>query len=186
MYVDGMNLCRIGRHLGLHHSTVSLWVKAYAANLPEAPKPEEVKAAEMDELFTFIGDKKTGSTSSPSLIGKHAASSAGKWPGNVHRRLFRMWLMQHPKPNAITVMPSMPMTVSGIIWDDMKSLKEKRIPTRLKRAMLSCVTIWLVWQGVLGASRVALMLLSVPFACLCIVSTSGSFISLSFQIILAK
>jgi transposase len=66
MYVDGMNLRRIGRHLGLHHSTISLWVKAYAASLPEAPKPDEVKDAEMDELFTFIGDKKTGSTSSPS------------------------------------------------------------------------------------------------------------------------
>jgi transposase-like protein len=66
MYVDGINLRRIGRHLGLHHSTVSLWVKAYAANLPEAPKPEEVIDAEMDELFTFIGDKKTESTSSPS------------------------------------------------------------------------------------------------------------------------
>jgi len=63
-YVDGMNLRRIGRHLGIHHRTVSLWVKAQAASLPEAPLPEEVKEAEMDELFTFIGNKKTGSTSS--------------------------------------------------------------------------------------------------------------------------
>ena len=29
-------------------------------------KCEKVENAEMDELFTFIGDKKTGSTSSPS------------------------------------------------------------------------------------------------------------------------
>jgi len=64
LYVDGMNLRRIGRHLGLHHRTVSLWVKAHAASLPQAPMPEEVKEAEMDELFTFIGNKKTGSTSS--------------------------------------------------------------------------------------------------------------------------
>jgi len=64
LYVDGMNLRRIGRHLGVHHRTVSLWVKAHVASLPEAPMPEEVKEAEMDELFTFIGDKKTGSTSS--------------------------------------------------------------------------------------------------------------------------
>lgn len=66
MYVDGMNLRRIGRHLGIHHRTVSLWVKAHAARLPAAPLPEEVQEAEMDELFTFIGDKKTGSTSSHS------------------------------------------------------------------------------------------------------------------------
>jgi len=66
MYVDGMNLRRIARHLGLHHRTVSLWVKAQAAQLPDPPVPEQVKEAEMDEVFTFIGDKKTKSLSSPS------------------------------------------------------------------------------------------------------------------------
>lgn len=65
MYVDGINLRRIGRHLGLHHRTVSLWVKAYAEELPSAPVPNEVEVAELDELFTFIGEKKTRSTSSP-------------------------------------------------------------------------------------------------------------------------
>jgi len=62
MYVDGMNLRRIARHLGIHHRTVSLWVKAQAAQLPDPPVPAEVKEAEMDELFTFIGEKKTKST----------------------------------------------------------------------------------------------------------------------------
>jgi len=66
MYVDGMNLRRIGRQLGIHHRTVSLWVKAHAARLPEPPVPESVKDAEMDALFTFIGEKKTKSSSSPS------------------------------------------------------------------------------------------------------------------------
>jgi len=64
LYVDGMNLRRIGRILRLHHRTVSLWVKASAASSPDALVPKEVKTAEMDELFTFIGQKKTGSTSS--------------------------------------------------------------------------------------------------------------------------
>mgnify|MGYP001768389054 FL=1 len=62
LYVDGMNLRRIARLLGIHHRTVSDWVKAHAENLPETPMPEEVKIAELDELFTFIGHKKTGST----------------------------------------------------------------------------------------------------------------------------
>ncbi len=66
LYVDGMNLRRIARHLGVHHRTVSLWVKAQAEQLPDPPVPAAVKEAEMDELFTFIGDKKTKSTSSPS------------------------------------------------------------------------------------------------------------------------
>jgi transposase-like protein len=65
-YVDGMNLRRIGRQLGINHQTVANWIKAYAEKLPDAPVPERVQTAELDELFTFIGNKKTGSTSSPS------------------------------------------------------------------------------------------------------------------------
>lgn len=62
-YVDGMNLRRIGRQLGIHHQTVANWVKAYAEKLPDAPVPQQIKTAEMDEVFTFIGQKKTGFTS---------------------------------------------------------------------------------------------------------------------------
>jgi transposase-like protein len=63
LYVDGMNLRRIGRHLGVNPQSVANWAKAYAEKLPPAPVPEQVENAELDELFTFIGDKKTGSTS---------------------------------------------------------------------------------------------------------------------------
>ena len=62
LYVDGMNLRRIGRQLGVHHQSVANWAQEHAEKLPAAPVPEKVEAAEMDELFTFIGDKKTGST----------------------------------------------------------------------------------------------------------------------------
>lgn len=61
MYVDGMNLRKIGRQLNVHHRTVALWVVDRAETSPKAPMPQEVKEAEMDELFTFIGDKKTES-----------------------------------------------------------------------------------------------------------------------------
>ena len=61
LYVDGMNLRRTARHLGIHHRTVALWVKEYVRRLPEAPQPKKIKTAEMDELFTFIGNKKTKS-----------------------------------------------------------------------------------------------------------------------------
>ncbi len=62
MYVDGGNLRKVARHLKVHHRTVSLWVAEHAEALPNAPMPQEVKDAEMDELFTFMGDKKTEST----------------------------------------------------------------------------------------------------------------------------
>ena len=63
LYVDGMNLRRIGRQLGINPQTVANWVKRYAEKLPVAPVPAKVQKAEMDELFTFIGNKKTGFTS---------------------------------------------------------------------------------------------------------------------------
>ena len=41
LYVDVMNLLRIGRQLGgIHHSTISLWVKAHTERLPAAPVPK--------------------------------------------------------------------------------------------------------------------------------------------------
>ena len=62
MYVDEMSLRKIGCHLGLQHRTVSLWFEAHTELLPEPPMSESVNIAEMDEMFTFIGDKKTRST----------------------------------------------------------------------------------------------------------------------------
>ena len=62
MYVDGINYRRIARHLGVHHTSVINWVKAFAAQLPDAPLPEELHTIELDELFTFIETKKNAST----------------------------------------------------------------------------------------------------------------------------
>lgn len=64
MYVDGMNYRRIARHIAVHHTSVMNWVKAFAAQLPDAPLPEELPTIELDELFTFIETKKNASTSS--------------------------------------------------------------------------------------------------------------------------
>ena len=65
MYVDGLGFRQIGRHLGVDHVTVMHWVKAHAAQLPDAPVPDEtpLHIVEMDELFTFVGKKKTDFTS---------------------------------------------------------------------------------------------------------------------------
>jgi hypothetical protein len=38
--------------------TKSDWVKEEAEQLPPTPMPAKMKAAEFDEIFTYIGDKK--------------------------------------------------------------------------------------------------------------------------------
>ena len=63
LYVEGMNLRRIGRILGVHHQSVANWVNAYSEQLPPEPVPASVETVELDEMFTFIGEKKTAPTS---------------------------------------------------------------------------------------------------------------------------
>jgi len=63
MYVDGNNLRRIARHLGISPQSVSNWMNAYVKKLPKTPTPERVENVELDEMFTFIGEKKTKPTS---------------------------------------------------------------------------------------------------------------------------
>lgn len=58
LYVDGGNLRRIGRHLGVSSQSAANWVNAQAAGLPETPQSAENETVELDELFTFIGEKK--------------------------------------------------------------------------------------------------------------------------------
>ena len=60
LYVDGMNFRRIARHLKVNDQSVINWVNAYIATLPDqTPQPKSVTTVELDEVFTFIGDKKT-------------------------------------------------------------------------------------------------------------------------------
>ena len=60
LHVDGMNFRRIARQLSVHHQSIINWINAYVATLPTTPPlPEEVTIIEQDELYTFIGEKKT-------------------------------------------------------------------------------------------------------------------------------
>ena len=64
-YVDGGNLRRIARQLGVVHQTVANWVAAHAAALPDRPPQPDgpVETAELDEIYTYVGHKKRRRTS---------------------------------------------------------------------------------------------------------------------------
>ena len=63
--LDGNSQRQAARHVGVSPGSVANWLREYADSLAETlPTPEQpVAVAELDELFTFIGDKKTKSTS---------------------------------------------------------------------------------------------------------------------------
>ena len=59
MYVEGNSLRGIGRILKIHHQTVANWIEESATQLPPGPFPDPIEIGELDELYTFTGDKKT-------------------------------------------------------------------------------------------------------------------------------
>ena len=65
LYLEGNSFRSIQRLLKINHQSVANWVKEYSEQLPKVKLPERPKVAELDELFTFIGKKKTKFMSSP-------------------------------------------------------------------------------------------------------------------------
>jgi len=61
MYVEGSRFGSIGRVLKVNPQSVANGVSQYTAKQPKAPMPAKVKKAELDELCTFVGKKKTKS-----------------------------------------------------------------------------------------------------------------------------
>lgn len=76
MVLDGSSFRSAARHAGVTHATVMAWFKQAAERVPDEPAkpthtPEQI---ELDELFTFVGCKKTKRSSSRRLSVKHAVS----------------------------------------------------------------------------------------------------------------
>jgi len=63
MYVEGSSQRSIARILKISPQSVSNWINAYVSKLPTAAMPQTPKVAELDELYTFLKQKKTKSMS---------------------------------------------------------------------------------------------------------------------------
>lgn len=61
LYLEGMSLRAVGRILGVVHQSVANWVAAAAADLPASVgDASPTETVEVDELFTFVEQKKRG------------------------------------------------------------------------------------------------------------------------------
>lgn len=63
MYVEGSSQRSIGRILQVSPQTVANWINAYTHKLPPAEVPQKLRTAELDEMYAFVQQKKTKSTS---------------------------------------------------------------------------------------------------------------------------
>ena len=90
LYLEGNGFRRIGRLLSVNHQSVANWVNSAHARLQaqtaEAPAPESAGTLEMDELFTFVGAKKSPPISSRSSSGSRAGSSHTPSARSARRR----------------------------------------------------------------------------------------------------
>jgi hypothetical protein len=79
LYLEGNGIRRIGRLLSVNHQSVVNWINFFHTQMKTkkaaAPVPNSPQTLEMDELFTFVGTKKSPSLSSRSLTEKRAALS---------------------------------------------------------------------------------------------------------------
>lgn len=58
LYADGLSFRRIARALSVSHQSVANWVNAAADALPPPARPSACQTVELDELHTFVAQKK--------------------------------------------------------------------------------------------------------------------------------
>jgi transposase-like protein len=64
LHMDGNNQRRTARQMGVSQGSVSNWHRDYVAGIEDTDAKPDVPVAvgELDELFTYVGEKKTKST----------------------------------------------------------------------------------------------------------------------------
>jgi len=65
----------IGRFLGVSHVSVQKWIKKFGKELEELKSENEISIVEMDEMHTYIGNKKNIAGSGLLLIELGKSSS---------------------------------------------------------------------------------------------------------------
>jgi len=79
LYLEGLGLRSIARFLNVSQVTIMKWVKVFAKALPEPEKPESVQIMELDEMYHWIGSKKTKYGSGLRFAVLPVESSPMKW-----------------------------------------------------------------------------------------------------------
>src|ERR1035437_9127263 len=59
LYLEGLGFRSIGRILHVSHVAVFNWIKYFGEKLDEFRNPSDIQVMELDEMHTYIGQKKT-------------------------------------------------------------------------------------------------------------------------------
>jgi len=77
LYLEGLGFRSIGRILKVSNVTVLNWIRAFGVQIEELKSAERVMYTEIDEMHTYVGQKKTIDGYGLLLIdmGKHSSTS---------------------------------------------------------------------------------------------------------------
>lgn len=75
LYLEGLGFRSIGRFLGVSHVSVQRWIKKFGQELEELKSENEISIVEVDEMHTYIGNKKNIAGSGLLLIELGKSSS---------------------------------------------------------------------------------------------------------------
>ena len=75
LYLEGLGFRSIGRFLGVSHVSVQKWIKKFGQDLEDLKRENEISIVELDEMHTYIGNKKNIAGSGLLLIELGKSSS---------------------------------------------------------------------------------------------------------------
>ncbi|ADI73306.1 Insertion element protein [Methanohalobium evestigatum Z-7303] len=77
LYLEGLGFRSIGRFLGVSHVSVQKWIKKFGQELEDLKSENEMDIVELDELHTYIANKKNIAGSGLLLIelGKNSSTA---------------------------------------------------------------------------------------------------------------
>jgi transposase-like protein len=131
-YAEGVGLRATERLVGVSHNSVMNWVKQEVAGKALAKvDASEICYVEADELWSYVGEKKSQFGSGGLLIALPREFSAGRWAIAIPQRPAR-WVRRFLTAlQSLTPQTSSPATTPSSIKAG--TLKAKRTPTRSSR-----------------------------------------------------
>ena len=79
LYLEGLGFRSIARILKVSHTAVYYWIKSYGSKLDNLTSGSKVEVVELDEMHSYIGNKKTTVGYGLLLIGMQRDSSTSLW-----------------------------------------------------------------------------------------------------------
>lgn len=78
LYLEGLGFRSIGRFLGVSHVSIQRWIKKFGQDLEDLKSEKEISIVEMDEMHTYICNKKNIAGSGLLLIELGKSSSTAR------------------------------------------------------------------------------------------------------------